>query len=106
METIPCIRCGCLYDPNELKCTNCGHANIWKVSNDKIKDKDLLYTLETKVNELIKQVPWEQIVYTVPGSLEKVIEAQSGLIYALKRIQKGSEFIRKGKQNENQKEDQ
>ena len=69
-----------------------------------IKDEYVLLNLEIEVKRIIERAPWEQIQYTVPGSMEKIIEVKGGLVNAFKRIQKGIEFINYGRRNEDNQE--
>ena len=68
------------------------------------KDSDVLSDLLINVDLIISNTPWEQIQYTVPGSMEKMIEVKGGLVNAFKRIQKGIEFINYGRRNEDNQE--
>ena len=68
------------------------------------KDSDILSELSIHIDLVISDTPWENIQYTVPGSMEKMIEVKGGLVNAFKRIQKGIEFINYGRRNEDNQE--
>ena len=68
------------------------------------KDSDILSELSIHIDLVISDTPWENVQYTVPGSMEKMIEVKGGLINAFNRIQKGIQFINKGKENEDNQE--
>lgn len=64
----------------------------------------VMYDLENKLKDVIESVDWKKIRYTVPGSMEKILEVQAGITNSIAKVGKTIKLIEDGL-NENQKDE-
>ena len=69
------------------------------------KDYEFLYALRMDIKRVLDR-NWDNISYTVPGSMEKMIEVKAELTRSLRKASKTVDFILTGeKLNENQEKE-